>query len=276
MTKHFKGDENKVLPVQQVEPYRLWFEFLKLAYQDQDIEVDREHYSLWGDVENAKFNDWWSNHWRELFAVDIGVQKLDSAAISAPSENELLLSVPLYQHPARSIAQIRELLKQHKASERIYNMKAGLFSLYVEAQGKPVHPSVRFLKILGKPRLYLNIYRFWLKHSDAPPRERLERTALSYHAWAQGWNTRVREGRVVKSPDGATKTIRWNRTQIEIPSNIQSYVEYLKARGNRRRAGNSEMGAKLHDDRRQINRYIRKARQIIENTAKGRFTGAYE
>ena len=40
MAKAFSGDGEYVLPARKVEPYRLWFEFLKLALKDPDIKVD--------------------------------------------------------------------------------------------------------------------------------------------------------------------------------------------------------------------------------------------
>jgi len=276
MAKRWKGDEASLLPVQQVEPYRLWFEFLKLAYRDPEIQVDRQLYAAWGDVENLSFDAWWSSHWRQLFAVDIGVREYDPSAAPAPSDRELLVRLPLYQDPRRTVAQVRELLARHQASARLYNMVEGQFRLHVGAEGKPVHPSVRFLKNLDKVRLLLNIYRFWIKNLEAGERRRLELTALEYHQWAQAWNDRIRKGRVVKLANGATKTVRWNRQPIEIPIAMNRFVEYLNERGARRRARGSELGATLRDDRRQVSRYIRKARQIAANTAVGRFPGAYE
>jgi len=48
MTERWSGDGTYYLPSRQVEPYRLWFEFLKQAHRDPDIEVDYEHYAEWG------------------------------------------------------------------------------------------------------------------------------------------------------------------------------------------------------------------------------------
>ena len=55
MQKKWSGSGTHKLPALQVEPYRLWFEFLKLAIQDPTMNVDRDHYSAWGDVENSTF-----------------------------------------------------------------------------------------------------------------------------------------------------------------------------------------------------------------------------
>lgn len=58
------------MPARQVEPYRLWFEFLKLAHIDPEIHVDYDHYADWGPFWEMSFNHWWSGaRWRGLFAV---------------------------------------------------------------------------------------------------------------------------------------------------------------------------------------------------------------
>ena len=40
MFEKWSGDGTYYLPARQVEPYRLWFEFLKQAHRDQDLQVD--------------------------------------------------------------------------------------------------------------------------------------------------------------------------------------------------------------------------------------------
>ena len=39
MAKAWSGDGTYVLPARKVEPYRLWFEFLKLAYKTQTSKL---------------------------------------------------------------------------------------------------------------------------------------------------------------------------------------------------------------------------------------------
>ena len=72
--KRWRGDDEHRLPAQKIEPYRLWFEFLKLASKDPEIQIDKRFYQRWGSVADADFDDWWSAHWRDLFSVDIGVR----------------------------------------------------------------------------------------------------------------------------------------------------------------------------------------------------------
>lgn len=58
VTSKWKGDDQYRLPAQQVEPYRLWFEFLQLAAKDQTLTVDTKHYKAWGNFAELKFSLW--------------------------------------------------------------------------------------------------------------------------------------------------------------------------------------------------------------------------
>ena len=260
--KKFKGDDEYQLPAHQIEPYRLWFEFLKLAKRDSSLKIKASIYRSWGNIEEVDFRIWWEQNWRKLFAVDIGVSLFNPEADSArQKDRELIVRIPLYQDPKRSLSQISELLKANGASERLKDMAEGQFRLQVGNEG---HPSTRFLRNLPKVRLLLNIYRFWLSHEGIGEKERLERTAISYFEWADGWNKKVREK-------------KWNRSLIDVPYALSVYVQYLKSRGDRKKVKlyESQLGD-VSDHRRQVARYIRKARQIAGNVAEGRFPGEYE
>ena len=262
--KKWKGDEVHLLPAQQVEPYRLWFEFLQLAAKDETHTVNAERYKAWGNYAELKFTPWWSAHWRDLFAVDLGVRQVDSLqGAQRPSDREIIVRIPLYQDPKRSLAQVGELLKQHGASDRLRDMAEGQFRLQVDdGTDTLIHPSTRFLRNLPKVRLLLHIYRFWLSHAEADDRRRLEKTVISYFRWADGWNRQVREK-------------KWKRPLIEIPYALTTYVQHLEKRGTRKRISLYETDD-VSDHRRQIARYIRKARKLASNVAEGRFPGKYE
>lgn len=267
MSRKWSGDGSHKLPAQQVEPYRLWFEFLKLASRDPDVRVNGKLYAAWGDYETLTFDQWWSPNWRRLFAVDVGVYELKpSDAQSLPaSSDSLLVRIPLYQDPKRSLAQVAEILKANNASHRLRDMPAGQFHLNVgEGRGgKLIHPSTRFLRNLSKVRLLMHLYRFWVQHQGEVPIRRLEKTTLSYLAWAEGWNTKVKEK-------------KWNRPLIEVPSAIRAYAKYVRERAE---AGRLRL-YDGHDDhtnhRRQVARYIEKAQRLAANAGRGVFPGQYE
>ena len=262
--KKWKGDEAHLLPAQQVEPYRLWFEFLQLASKDETLTVDRDIYFSWGQFDQLKFKDWWSSHWRELFAVDLGVREIHNLqGAEKRSGKEVVVRIPLYQDPKRSLAQVADILERYGASDRLKDMAEGQFRLQVDdGQDKLIHPSTRFLRNLSKVRLLLHIYRFWLSHAEADDRLRLEKAAISYFRWADGWNRQVREK-------------KWKRPLIEIPFALTTYVQHLEKRGTRKRISLYEADD-VSDHRRQIARYIRKARKLASNVAEGRFPGRYE
>ena len=269
MVKKWSGDTSSQLPAQQVEPYRLWFEFLKLASVDPSIEVNKKIYESWGNYDEESFTQWWSPHWRQLFAVDIGVREIrakDTDILSrTDGEHFIAILIPIHQEPRHSLAQISKILDGYGANARLGNMPSGQFKLFAgfDASGNLIHPSTRFLRNLTKIRLLFHLYRFWLKHEGLHNRKRLERTTLDYFAWADSWNQKIKEK-------------KWNRPTIEIPSAVRVYANYLKRRGSRTRLESYEDNNDHTDHRRQITRYIAKAQRIATNVGQGQFPGHYE
>ena len=265
--KRFRGDDKHRLPAQKVEPYRLWFEFLKLASKDPEIQIDKRFYERWGSVADSNFDDWWSTHWRNLFSVDIGVRVWEPDEEANKNRNsDLILRVPLYQNKTRILRQISELLDERGAGERLADMRQGQFhlSIGISESGHPIHPSTRFLRNLAKLKLLMHLYRFWLEAKEFGERQRLEQTATRYFSWADRWNQQIRDK-------------KWKKRQkIEVPPAIAEYVTHLRARGDRRRillVDHNITDAPNH--RRQIARYIRKARHIAKNVGRGEFPGNY-
>jgi hypothetical protein len=271
MQKKWSGSGIHKLPALQVEPYRLWFEFLKLAIQDPDVDVDREHYSAWGDVENLTFTKWWSAHWRTLFSIDIGVYQLtDLSHKIVQSDQEIIVRIPLSQNIRRSLDQVEELLNDNGAGDRMKDMRDGQFRLYagINEAGEMIHPSRRLLRNLDKIRLMMHLYRFWVHNYGLVNRRRLEQTAIGYFEWADNWNKKV-----ARNIDGSYG----KRIQIDIPDPIWYYVDYLKKRGDRRRVSLMDLNeTDVPNARRQIDRYIKKACRIAQNVGRGEFTGIYE
>ena len=137
-------------------------------------------------------------------------------------------------------------------------MKQGQFHLSVGvSDGHPIHPSTRFLRNLSKVKLLMHFYRFWLEGQGLGERQRLEQTAKRYFAWADAWNRKVRER-------------KWKRPLIEIPYALTEYVAYLEKRGDRKRVLLRDLNiTDAPNHRRQIARYIRKARRLAENVGRG-------
>lgn len=265
----FRGDDRHRLPAQKIEPYRLWFEFLKLASKDPSISVDEKHYASWGDYENTDFNDWWGAHWRQLFAIDIGVRPYD-AAKPERSDANLVLVIPLYQDTALTLRQVNEFLVEHHAGERLADMRQGKFQLSVgdTTSIHPIHPATRFLRNLAKVRLLVKFYQFWIEADTDDDRRKLEAATKRYFEWATRWNDKIEKKKAKK------KIVRVSK--IEIPTSISRYVDYLAVRGTRTRISQDALVGWSDDSRRQVKRYLLKARRIAANVARGEFPGQYE
>jgi hypothetical protein len=257
MAKNWAGDGVYVLPARKVEPYRLWFEYLKLAYQDPDIKVDKRIYKSWGDIENLKFDDWWSDHWRDLFAVETGIRVMERDETIGNSNSAISIRVPLSLDANTAIQELRELLYENGIGNREAPRVKGKFALTEgSVQG--------FEKRMNTARCMLRLYGYWLKHERADKAKRIERAALDYLDWGQAWDEKI----VSKG---------WNRPRPYLPFCFKTYGEYVRQKktGNRVKGGAAAFDGNAEDARRMIARYIRKARKIAENVAAGEFPGKY-
>lgn len=110
------------------EATRLWFEYLKRAYQNPNIDVDSGFYSAWGDVCNTKFDAWWKEHQAELFpraTVEIvNRYKSDGGSI--------YVLIPKSFTPTEAGNRVRDLLMTHYADigykpkpQRVYTLTEG-------------------------------------------------------------------------------------------------------------------------------------------------------
>jgi hypothetical protein len=91
------------------EAIRLWFEFLKRAYQAEHFKINASYYPPWGDVKNTKFETWWKDNADHLFPnrkVEITKRYLSDAAV-------VNVSIPIVLTPTEAAAQLRKLLIEH-------------------------------------------------------------------------------------------------------------------------------------------------------------------
>ncbi|MEI6486207.1 MAG: hypothetical protein WCO11_08055 [Sphingomonadales bacterium] len=253
MTERWQGDGEFVLPAGSVEPYRLWFEYLKLAATDPELSVDDAAYHDWGDYRAVAFSRWWSEHWRSLFAVRTKVAALEPGAVVPSDSGAITLSIPLSGKTDAVLAQVTAYL----GKEGFNLQRQGRYALSLNyEQG--------FLKQLDKARRYLRLYGLWLRHADADPRKRIERSARDYVRWYEGWEAKIRAGS--------------KRRVTPLPFFYKVFVGYLDAVAN----GVTSRGGQVAFDlgnaenaRRQVVRDIKIARRLAANVAKGVFPGAY-
>ena len=245
MVKKWSGDGTYYLPARQVEPYRLWFEFLKQAHRDPDIAVDYAHYEEWGNFSAQEFGEWWSGAtWRKLFAIDAGVRVYDADENVSEDSNALLVRLPLNKDPKQTLKDIEQLLIQHDAGIRLGDEKQGKFALssgYERA----------FLKYLPKARVMLRCYTYWLDNVDYQNTERTSKTAVDFYTWAKSRDDLIQE-----------RGYKYNRP--DIPFAVGEYARQLLA---------SEKPDEDH--MRGFKRYLQKAKKLANNAASGTFPGKY-
>ena len=264
--KKWSGDGEFVLPAGFVEPYRLWFEYLKSAHADKTIEVDNAHYAAWGDVPNLTFAQWWGKNWRSIFAVKARkVAVLEGSVQSGP--DSLLLRIPLSGSTDALMKQVRSILAKHEIVDGdIAGQEQGQFKL-VEGYQKG------FLNNLGRTRRYLRLYQFWLKHADKDRMKRLDAAARDVFNWGE-------KRKATLAAQNWTK----DRPYVDVPYFYKDYVVWLDAkRSDRQRQSDAlsqnlfslnfpvDGGPSVKDARRMIARDISRARKIAEFTAKGIF-----
>lgn len=269
--KRWGGDATHRLPAGQIEPYRLWFEFLRLALKDKTLRktFKRDMYMAWGDVTKTTFKDWWGSHWRELFAEPRrrsrsslkpaqGYKDIKPTARSIRSPEDLrsigrhetafvvATDVPLHV----ALTQVKRLLKSMKADT---------------TRSVPFRIDEGVSIKLAAMRIMLRLYGRSIDFCGD-----VEKVARDYAGWAQSWKVSARRG---------------NRRTINTAV-MTSYVEHLDGLAAAResgkgvtrstfvaRSGSNTSG--MDNMRRQIVRYIRKGRRIAGNVAKGRFPGKY-
>jgi hypothetical protein len=132
----------------------------------------------------------------------------------------------------------------------------------------PIHPATRFLRNLAKVRLLLKFYQFCVEADTDDDRRKLEAATKRYFEWATRWNDKIEKKKAEKKIVQVSK--------IEIPASISRYVDYLAVRGTRTRVSQDALVGWSDDSRRQVKRYLRKARRIAANVARGEFPGQYE
>jgi hypothetical protein len=253
-------------PTKTDEPYRLWFEFLKLAQTDPNITVNDNFYDAWGDYQSIDFKTWWHHNWLNLFAFDIGVYKItDFPKLLQDRRNEVIVRLPLYRSTRETIKQVKAVLAKEKAIKRIINWPKGQFYLNagLNKQNEQIDPAIGFLKNLHNVGILLNFYRFWLGNKGIQYRSRVEKTSRDYYDWVKAGEQIARKD---IGPDFR-----------KMPPGLGNYVAYLDHRDGVLNGQPSLIfGEGDAESRRQIVRYINKAQTIAANVARGQFPGNYQ
>lgn len=95
------------------EAYRLWFEFLKRAIANPNINVNLKLYKEWGDVTKYNFKKWWAEIGSKV--IDLDAQSNVTFAVDSTDEDgSYLIRVPKTLTSTEAANQLRKLLLDSK------------------------------------------------------------------------------------------------------------------------------------------------------------------
>lgn len=258
MPKRFEGDATHRLPMGLREPYRLWFEFVKLTLSDPNLRVSKR-YASWGDIKHNTFDKWWNTHWREMFAVRIGTTEVRTAAqlTVARSNDNLVLAVPRDMPIASALREVRKQLQvAHVGTRERIRRRASNAPFRIDAVNLKYEPLQRLLRI----------YRYDLKHQgDA------QKIAHDEWIWTRQrnkWVQQVNAEREAQKRKRWRKIIKqqgWKSEDMRALIELESMDTALADKGIETR----------ETQQRAMWRLLRKARRIAKNVARGSFPGKY-
>lgn len=251
--KEFAGDPQYRLPKGKVEPYRLWFEYLKVALRHPDIQVDQSTYADWHAQPDTEFDEWWSEHWRQLFAT-----RAETAVIDTVGDFQAALNDPRF-------AVIRVSLSGTK-KQRIKDVEDALAGTQKPERQSRVSPTKPAFSISAKRSMNLKTLRGMLKYLQLYEEKNweLEDASLAYFKWSKDWNEKVRSK-------------KWKRPLVYVPPFLGVFVEEIEKRRATKKAGPKKANNTEQYDvtRGQARRFVRRGEKILKNVAVGRFPGTF-
>lgn len=249
--KAFSGDHIKELPKGKVEPYRLWFEFLKLALEVQPEKVDKNFYEPWGNVSGEKFNDWFPKSWQKLFSTPASltvVSSVSEAQNYLDDPKRVLISIDKAGPVKRQIEDFKKILKVHRQPTAKQSVLRPAFE--IASNRSMNNASLRaMLKLLS------------LYHAQ---NGKIDEATKNYFAWATAWN-------------GQIKDKKWKREQIRIPSVLANFAKEIELHENALLQNGTRIKKReqYYSARSDAGRFLRKARKVLDNVSSGKFPGAF-
>jgi hypothetical protein len=251
--KEFAGDPQYRLPKGKVEPYRLWFEYLKLALRHPDVQVDDSIYRDWHASAEIEFDKWWSEHWRQLFAT-----RAETAVIDTAEDFKAAMDDPRF-------AVIRVSLSGTK-KQRIKDIEDALAGLKKPDGQSRTSPTKPAFSISAKRSMNLKTLRGMLKYLQLHEEKGwdVEDASLAYFKWSRDWNEKVRSK-------------KWKRPLVYVPPFLGVFVDEIEKRRATKSAGPKKINNTEQYDvmRGQARRFIRRGEKILRNVAVGRFPGTF-
>lgn len=215
------------------EAYRLWFEYLKRAIREDEKKVRMDLYSEWGDVKNYSFDTWWDEIGRKV--INLKREEVAQVKSGKESENFYLIRVPKSLTSTEIGNAVRRYLIQANHKPKQAN------SLRIK-DGLQIRPKVY--------RAYLHTYDCYRELSGETSgkkitgREVLIAVRKFYIAREERYKNAVR--RVDK-----------------LPSSLAANMD----RNNLDKVDSTESAVAIN----AVNRYLTRAKKIINAVKKGRF-----
>jgi hypothetical protein len=161
------------------EPYRLWFEYLRVAHAVKDPKVKEalrrtsDFYKPWGDVVTIKFDEWWKAH-EHLFEEAYSVRRLSPG--EAPSNpDSLVVEVPLIRSPTELTKRVKAIIQEAFDAQMPASKKSKKqpFSMYRLTEGA----EPKLLAVREMLTVYRDVY---LKYPNLLGEKLLEATRSFY------------------------------------------------------------------------------------------------
>lgn len=251
--KEFSGDPQYQLPKGKVEPYRLWFEYLKVALRHPEVQVDTALYRDWHVASNSDFDKWWSEHWRDLFA-----SKAETAIIGTIEDFKSAVDDPRF-----AVLRVALSGTKKKRIKDIENALSGVRLSDGRDRGSPSKPA---FVVSAKRSMNLKTLRGMLKYLQLYEQKGwdLDSASVAYFKWSKDWNEKVRSK-------------KWKRPLVYVPPFLGRLVEKIEERRATKGSGAKKINNPVGYDplRSQARRFVRRGEKILRNVAVGRFPGAF-
>ena len=203
MTIHSDGPY--VLPG-GIEPYRLWFEWLKLVMRYSKANVDKKHYQAWGGITHQSFDEWFEPNWRELFGVSV-VRQLQSNEKANNSDDVITLEIPKRGLKTKIIMQVQEFFNQIEDVGTFVLPEAPFMITKTYNRG--------FLPNIAEQRMLLRLYKLSVSLDSHDENSHLEKLAVAFVETYQNWSLAEQLA---------------GRKVVKLPDQYRGYVQYLNER----------------------------------------------
>lgn len=243
----FSGDFVHELPKGKVEGYRLWFEYLKFALADPSIKVQAVVYKPWGDVLALDFKTWWSQHWRQLFAVPANVRIVDSvesASQSLADPDVLVVAIHRAGTETQRLDDVRKAMRLRFGRSTIKVAEKPQFEIVSK---RSVHyPALR------------SMLRFLQLYAQ---KKTLEDATVAYMEWVLAWNEKIKGT---------------NREPSHVPKTLERFYKEIKLhQEDMKKYGRAKQSQKYNNAKNDTRKFLEQGRKVLSNVAKGQFPGSY-